>query len=655
MTTTGGGSGTSYSRTVTSTDNSGSTDHWNDDTDLSTHVATDTGNSTVQETGSNATSTDYTLTEVDGSTTTDTETANSASGISTLTHSAAGTSSLHETGDEGTGALYTMDKTGNTSANTTRTADAEMGDYTLSGTTGTSSTAIESNTHGTDTATFTEILAEDVATLSTEGNDQAGQYEMSESGTRSDNFVDDGTDSSGTFHVTEGSSGSFESTTTGDDNNGATSVVETSNTGYSVTQTVSGSNPFTMTENGTETATATETGDSVTGDYTRTENGTDVYTLGESGTLSGAFSDNVTGTDGYASTETGNHAMQTYGRTTTGGGTWTRTASGGTLTSGSGTNGYTLTESGDQSAGHFSQSETGTDRYGLVEKFDDVSNANGASTPGNVTFHANGLPFRDPGTGPATGCIKYLDDNTAVPKKEELAEKTVKVVVIVLAGAKDNSAEDLKVANEIWKQANITFVKQGESQKLDGDKTEALLGKSALKRAEQVKDDKGNVVAGKYKVAGFSTSQVVNINEKESNALKNIREKYTDKNVLYIIYADGIVTASEKFNFYYYASGNTPGNKNIILIGTTGYSSYSGPNDFEKRETFNPVVEKDYPEALAHELGHAFGLPHDDTSADKDKSLMRGGVPDLIFAGKKPGTRLTSDEIKKARETLPQP
>ena len=272
----------------------------------------------------------------------------------------------------------------------------EVGDYTLSGTTGTSSTAIESNTHGTDHATFTEILAEDVATLSTEGNDQAGQYEMSESGTRSDNFVDDGTDSSGAFHVTEGSSGSFDSTTTGDGNNGATSVVETSNTGYSVTQTVSGSNPFTLTESGLDSMTATESGDAVTGDYTRTENGTDIYTLGETGTLSGAFSNTATGTDGYASTETGNHAMQTYARTTTGGGAWTRTVSGGTLTSGGGTNGYTLTESGDSAAGHFSQSETGTDRYGLVQKFDDVSNANGGSTPGNVTFHSQGLPFRDP-------------------------------------------------------------------------------------------------------------------------------------------------------------------------------------------------------------------------------------------------------------------
>jgi hypothetical protein len=152
-----------------------------------------------------------------------------------------------------------------------------------------------------------------------------------------------------------------------------------------------------MTENGHDTGTTNETDDSVTGTYTKTGSGTDVYTLGETGTIgTGAFTDTVTGTDGYNSTETGNHAMQTYTSTTTGGGSWTRVDSGGTLSSGSGINAYTLTESGDQAAAHFSQSETGTDRYGLVEKFDDVSNANGGTTPGNVTFHAEGLPFRDP-------------------------------------------------------------------------------------------------------------------------------------------------------------------------------------------------------------------------------------------------------------------
>jgi hypothetical protein len=163
-----------------------------------------------------------------------------------------------------------------------------------------------------------------------------------------------------------------------------------------MTEIVSGTNAFTMTETGTDSLTTNETDDTVTGNYSIVSNGTDLYTLGESGTLSGAFSDTVTGTDVYASTETGNHDQQTYTQTTTGGGAWVRTASGGTLTSGSGTNGYTLVESGDQAAGHFSQSETGTDRYGLVENFDNVANTTSGSTPGNVTFHSHGLAFQDP-------------------------------------------------------------------------------------------------------------------------------------------------------------------------------------------------------------------------------------------------------------------
>ena len=73
----------------------------------------------------------------------------------------------------------------------------------------------------------------------------------------------------------------------------------------------------------------------------------------------------------------------------------TRTASG-AATGGSGTNSYTLVESGDALVGSFSQSETGTDRYGLVEAFDNVANDASGNTPGNVNFHGVGLPFRDP-------------------------------------------------------------------------------------------------------------------------------------------------------------------------------------------------------------------------------------------------------------------
>jgi hypothetical protein len=238
---------------------------------------------------------------------------------------------------------------------------------------------------------------------------------LSESGIRTANFVDDGTDASGGFHVTETSTGTFDRTTTGDSNSGATQIDETSSTDYTVTEIISGTSAFTMIETGTDAPTTTETDDTVTGDYSIIGSGTDLYTLGESGTLGGVFSDLVTGTDVYASTETGNHTEQTYDRTTTGGGDWVRTASGGTLASGSGTNGYTLTESGDQAAGHFSQSEMGRDRYGLVQSFDDVSNANGGATPGNVTFHSHGLAFRDPDDDECDGACDCQPQPTANP------------------------------------------------------------------------------------------------------------------------------------------------------------------------------------------------------------------------------------------------
>jgi hypothetical protein len=262
---------------------------------------------------------------------------------------------------------------------------------------------VESNTHWGYAATFTEVLV-DSATQSTQtGNDQAGQYVLTESGVRGANFVDAGTDATGSFLVTESSTGSYSRTTTADDTSGVTVVVEASNTGYGMTETVTGSGPFTLTSSGQDSMTSTATDDAATGSSSVVQTGTDVYTVTETGTLGGAaFTDAVRGTDTYTSTETGNSAQQTYAQTTTGGGTWTRTETGGTLGSGSGTNGYTLTEGGDQAAGAFSEGLTGTDRYGLVEQFDDVSNTGSGTTPGNVTFHSHGLAFQDPSRSTTT-------------------------------------------------------------------------------------------------------------------------------------------------------------------------------------------------------------------------------------------------------------
>ena len=207
--------------------------------------------------------------------------------------------------------------------------------------------------------------------------------------------MQDGTDASGSVHVTETSSGTFDRTTLGNVADGGYSIQDTDTTTYSSTESVNGTETYTLVSSGVDSQTNTDTGDDVTGGDTQTITGTDSYTLTESGSLtSGTINETVVGTDTYSGSQSGNDDKGTYSGSITGGGSWTRTGSG----TSSGTNSYTQSVSGNSLVGHFSQSMTGTDRYGLVDRFDDVSNADpGTSTPGNVNLHSHGLPFRDPG------------------------------------------------------------------------------------------------------------------------------------------------------------------------------------------------------------------------------------------------------------------
>ena len=203
--------------------------------------------------------------------------------------------------------------------------------------------------------------------------------------------------------IREGRSGSYSQSTVGSKESGDYSFDETATTDYSATQVVAYSlSEFTLVETGVDADTTRESGSKETGDYSQAENGVDGYTLSEWGTdTGGSLSESVTGTDTYNANQTGNHAEATYAGTTTGGGGWTRTTSGpgAVLASGSGVNTYTLTESGDALAGHFSKTRDGTDRYQLIDYFNDVSNNGADTTPGNITFHSHGLPFRDPEGG----------------------------------------------------------------------------------------------------------------------------------------------------------------------------------------------------------------------------------------------------------------
>ena len=130
---------------------------------------------------------------------------------------------------------------------------------------------------------------------------------------------------------------------------------------------------------------------------TQSQVGTDAYSITETGSYSGSpYSEVLTGTDTYTLTMTGNTANQIYTRTIVGTGSYTLSETGGTETPGSSTYSYSTLETENQKAGLMSQSVSGTDRYGLLQYWNDVSNTDTGKDPGNMNFSPVGVPFVDP-------------------------------------------------------------------------------------------------------------------------------------------------------------------------------------------------------------------------------------------------------------------
>ena len=227
------------------------------------------------------------------------------------------------------------------------------------------------------------------------GDSLTGSYSSTWTGSSGSTLEDSGSNADGSFSVSETSAAlTIVGQKSGDNISGSYSSNVSSTDTYTLTEA---GVDWTITENGTNTPTTQETGNTVLGTYSRTQTGADVYSITETGTNSGgSYSEVVTGTDTYTLSESGNTANQTFTRTITGGGSYTRTDTGpgATLPNGSGNISYSVQESGDERAGLLSQSETGTDRYGLLQVFNNVANT-GASTPGYLDFSPVGLPFSD--------------------------------------------------------------------------------------------------------------------------------------------------------------------------------------------------------------------------------------------------------------------
>ncbi|OWK41043.1 hypothetical protein FRUB_04935 [Fimbriiglobus ruber] len=149
----------------------------------------------------------------------------------------------------------------------------------------------------------------------------------------------------------------------------------------------------------------------MTGSDGTTTTGSGAYTLTEVGQTTGgvAYGETVTGSESVTATGTGNDDVGTSQTTTSATGTYVRTDTGATSgRAGSGSYGYTNTETADALAGYFTRSETGTDRYGLVYAFDDVSGEASGDT-GHLHFDTTGVPFVDPDPEPSNAWYDWVN------------------------------------------------------------------------------------------------------------------------------------------------------------------------------------------------------------------------------------------------------
>jgi hypothetical protein len=390
------------------------TDGDNDILETSTVTTTVSDTLSLTETGSFDGGT-YSLVESDTSSATTVATDNAITGDYTTQYDDSNQSSAVEHGSLG-GGSYTLTKTVQSGNHWLTSGNSLSGDYTT-GTTATSTTTSQETNTDSLTASFTEI--ENLTTVTDEtGNDISGDYARSQS--RTDILSDYDAYNIGNslaVAVTESSTTVLSITETGNTISGDYTRTTTADSTYSMTETVGvignlgglggiggpttwSPGQFSLNQTGSLTATTSEIGSTVTGLYTRTETADDTYTMNEIGGNSGGqFTETVTGSDTATLTETGNMVNQWYTRTITGTDSYTRSdgGAGATLSSGSGTVTYTLTEYSDARAGILNQSETGTDRYGLLERYVDIANSQGGSKPGNMDYWPFGQPWVDPG------------------------------------------------------------------------------------------------------------------------------------------------------------------------------------------------------------------------------------------------------------------
>ncbi len=306
-----------------------------------------------------------------------------------------------------------MNKAVETTLNATATGNVISGDYTtLAAATATTTTVEHTNTAPATLSTaFTETITDGTSTAET-GNAITGSYTQTQSETKTTTDVDVydmGSSYPLPVDVTEYSTTTLTETKVGNHISGNYALTEVSSGTYDMVEiegwyppwfsTTPGVGDFSLTETGSLTSTTVEYGNEIDSSYSQVVTSSDVYGMSEIGeTSGGSFSETVNGSDAATLTEIGNYSNQTYNRTIVGTGTAVVTESGpgATLGSGSPSYAYVVTEDSDPRAGVLIQAETGSDRYDLLELWQNVANV-GANEEGNMDYSPYGQPFADPG------------------------------------------------------------------------------------------------------------------------------------------------------------------------------------------------------------------------------------------------------------------
>jgi hypothetical protein len=341
----------------------------------------------------------------------------------------------------GTGS-FTLVETAFTTTTLTATSNLITGSYSESATENGSTTVAQASS--LESFSFTAHATDTVSNLTrTEtGNSITGAFTRTVTETDVTTLSQSGTNPGGSFSLTETTSESPTTIETGNSVTGAYTLTENATSGYSFdeTDTGSGGNWYSIHETGSSATVLTQSGNTVTGDYTQTVTANDNYLLTETGQITKpdgvwVYTDSLTATDSATTIEIGNSLNGQFQRTVTG-------STNGTLIE-TGTDngfefelpgfvatGYAVSESGNLVDGSLSLSEAGTDRYGLLEQFNNTSNALAGNGPGNVDYSPTGAPFSI-GQGPAaptSGASYPGEQSPAAAEQDPFAQQGLELL-----------------------------------------------------------------------------------------------------------------------------------------------------------------------------------------------------------------------------------